>query len=73
MKKYAIRTSDGYNEDWIYFNTKNKALKEFESYRQFDVRHTSVYLYENSKMFGYEVVDSYQTTKTNNRLKRKDK
>jgi len=68
MKKYAIRTSDGYNEDWIYFDTKNKALKEFKLYRQSDVEPTSVYFYEHSEKLGYEVIDSYQTTTCNNGL-----
>ena len=68
MKKYAIRTSDGYREDWIYFDTKNKALKELELCRQFDAEPISVYLYEHSKKFGYEVIGSYQTTSSNNGL-----
>ncbi len=56
MKKYAIRTSDGHDEDWSYYSSKKSVMEAFESMKELDL---DIHVYEYNKELGYEVIDSY--------------
>jgi hypothetical protein len=55
FKQYAITISNGYDQDWEYFDTKEDADIAFEESK----RSGDVHYYEYNKELGYEVIDSF--------------
>ncbi len=60
MKKYAISTSDGHDEDWSYYDSEEDARNEFERMKEYE---SDIHLYEYGHIGGdeynYEVIDSF--------------
>jgi len=53
---YAISTSDGHDEDWTFYGSKEETYEAFEKMKEYE---DDIHLYEYSKEYGYEVIDSY--------------
>lgn len=53
---FAISISDGHNEDWTFYNSKEEVEEAFEDFKKFE---SDIHVYEFSLEYGYEVIDSY--------------
>lgn len=56
MKKYAISISDGHDEDWFFYDTKEKYENAFYVFKIGEEDMHGYVLNENNE---YEVIDSY--------------
>ena len=54
--KFAISTSDGHDEEWFYFETKEQYLKAFDEFKESE---SDIHGYELNSNDEYEVIDSY--------------
>lgn len=54
--KFAISTSDGHDEDWFYFETREQYLKAFDEFKKSE---SDIHGYELNSNDEYEVIDSY--------------
>ena len=53
---YAISTSDGHDEDWTFYWSKEDCDKDFKILMEYE---DDIHVYEYSKQYGYEVIDSF--------------
>lgn len=56
LMKFAISTSDGHDEEWFYFETKEQYLKAFDEFKESE---SDIHGYELNSNDEYEVIDSY--------------
>lgn len=54
--KFAISTSDGHDEDWFYFETREQYLKAFDEFKESE---SDIHGYELNSNDEYQVIDSY--------------
>jgi len=53
---YGISTSDGHDEEWSYYETKEDAYQMFEIMQTYE---DDIHLFELNDNNEYEVIDSY--------------
>lgn len=53
---WAISTSDGHEEDWTYYGSKEIAESTFEKLKEVE---NDIHLYKYNMDLGYEVIDSF--------------
>lgn len=56
--EYAVRCSNGYDEDWEYYDSEVKARDTFIYAQGYN---DDIYLYQYNKELGYEVIDSWNS------------
>jgi hypothetical protein len=56
MEKYAITISDGHNEDWFYYNTKEEYDNAFKVFTDSEDDMHGYILNDDNE---YEVIESY--------------
>jgi len=56
MKKYAISISDGHDEEWYFYDTKEEYLNKFEAFKKIE---SDVHGYILNSDNEYEVINSH--------------
>ena len=56
MEKYAISISDGHDEEWYFYETKEEYLAKFDAFKEVESDIHGYILNSNNE---YEVINSY--------------